>query len=80
MGRNSDMILVIVDQGPGQVPHGVQWSGRGVAGEGQPMSMVNVQLKLSTKFVRFSFVGKKKSNFKSSLLDDTLQEYNMNIY
>ena len=44
------------------------------------MSMVNVQLKLSTKFVRFSFVGKKKSNFKSSLLDDTLQEYNMNIY
>ena len=39
------------------------------------MSMVNVQLKLSTKFVRFSFVGKKKSKFKSTLLDDTLQVY-----
>ena len=35
MGRKYDLILVTIDQGPGQVPHGQQGSGRGSVGECQ---------------------------------------------
>ena len=59
MGRNEDN-FVGMDQGPGQVPHDVQWSGHGGAGQGKPGSMVNEHFKLSTEFMSFSCMGKKK--------------------
>ena len=60
MGRNYDKLLVIVEQGPVQVPLGVRWSGRGGAGRDQPGANGQCAAQTELKFVRFSFVGWKK--------------------
>ena len=65
MGRKYDLILVTIDQGPGQVPHGDQGSGRGSVGECQ--LGVNDQFfnKTCTKSVNFCLNSAKKGfNFR----------------
>ena len=53
MGRKYDSILVTIDQGPGQVPHGDQGSGRGSVGECQLGDNDQFFNKTGTKSVNF---------------------------
>ena len=60
MLKNHQIIFVVNDLGPGQVPHVVQDPRRGCAGQGQQVVKGQGSGQTDAKFVGFSFVGWKK--------------------